>query len=56
MGIWHKWITFTITEFPIWERGLTYTHVEMVNHRFHMRIDNFWLPVSTWCSPYGNGD
>jgi hypothetical protein len=20
---------------PIWERGLTHPHIEMVNHRFH---------------------
>jgi len=40
----------------IWERGLTYPHMEMVNHRFHMGIEKFWLLVSIWGSPHGNGD
>jgi len=44
------------TGIPIWERGLTYPHMEMVNHRFHMGIEKFWLPVSIWGSPYRNGD
>jgi len=44
------------TGIPIWERGLTYPHLEMVNHHFHMGIEKFWLPVSIWGSPYGNGD
>ncbi len=28
----------------------------MVNHRFHMGIEQFMIPVSIWGSPYGNGD
>jgi hypothetical protein len=44
------------TGIPIWERGLTYPHIEMVNHRFHMGIEKFMIPVSIWGSPYGNGD
>jgi len=30
--------------------------MEMVNHRFHMGIENFWLPISIWGSPNGNRD
>jgi hypothetical protein len=44
------------TGIPIWKRGSTYPHMEMVNHRFHMGIENLWLPVSIWESPYGKGD
>jgi len=36
--------------------GMTYPNIEMVNRRFHMGIENFWLPVSIWGSPYGNRD
>jgi len=38
------------------EWGLTYPHIEMVNHRFHMGIEKFMNPISIWGSPYGNGD
>ena len=34
------------TGIPIWERGLTHPHKEMVHHHFHMGIEKFWLPVS----------
>jgi hypothetical protein len=32
------------------------SYMEMVNHRFHMGIEKFMIPVSIWGSPYGNGD
>jgi hypothetical protein len=41
---------------PIWERGLTYPHMEMVNHHFRMGFEKFMIPVSIWGSPYGNRD
>ena len=44
------------TGIPIWERGFTYPHMEMVNHRSHMGIEKFMIPISIWGSPYGNGD
>jgi len=37
------------TGIPIWERGLPYPHMEMVNHRFHMGIEQFMIPF-----PYGD--
>ena len=50
----------------IWERGLTYPHMEMVNHHFHiMGIEKFMIPVSIWdprietgidASPFPYGD
>ena len=65
--IWKSWSLFPYgdltqmdplyhAEIPIWEQGLTYPHMERVNHRFHIGIENFWLPISIWGSPYGNGD
>jgi hypothetical protein len=33
----------------VWERGLTYPHMEMVNHRFHMGIEK-----SGSSFPYGD--
>ena len=41
---------------PIWKWGLTHPYVIMDNHRFHVGIEKFGLPVSIWESPYGNGD
>jgi hypothetical protein len=36
------------TGIPIWEREVTYPHMEMVNHChcFHMGIEKFTIPVS----------
>jgi hypothetical protein len=36
--------------------GIDYPHMEMVNHRFHMGIEKFMIPISIWGSLYGNGD
>jgi hypothetical protein len=44
------------TGIPIWKRGLTHPHIEMVNHRFYIVIEKFRLANSMWVSPYGNGD
>jgi hypothetical protein len=41
---------------PDMGKGLPYPHMEMVNHRFHMGIEKFMIPVSIWGSPYGKGD
>ncbi len=64
--IWKRWSPFPYGDLtqmdpryhmgiPMWERGLTYSYMEMVNHRFRMGIENLWLCVSIWGLPYGNG-
>jgi hypothetical protein len=43
------------TGIPIWEQGLTYPHIEMVNHRFHMGIEKFMIPVSMGITVWKRG-